>query len=328
MQAENAHDHSHAMPDDVLLSTGDGIRALKISLVGLLGTAAFQAGIAIVGGSAALLADTIHNLADAFTTIPLWIAFVLARRQATRRFTYGYGRAEDVAGAIIILFILFSAIVSGYESYIRLIRGEPVTLLGWGMLAGLVGVFGNEAVARYKIAVGTRIGSASLVADGQHSRVDGLTSLAAFLGLLGVFVGRQFDITVLALADPIAGFVITLAIVWILVDVGRDIVSRLMDAIDPAIIDRMEQVASAVKGIQHVHAVRARWVGHRITMEVHVCVDGTLPLAEAHALGERVRHELLEHIERLHDVIVHSDPHEGTPDCTPPYSDTIEATIP
>jgi cation diffusion facilitator family transporter len=309
------HDHTHGVPDDTLLSTDKGIRALKVSLLGLLATAAFQAGIAIVGGSAALLADTIHNLADAFTTVPLWIAFVLARRQATRRFTYGYGRAEDVAGAVILLFILFSAGVSGYESYVKLVRGEPITLLGLGMLAGLVGVVGNEAVARYKIRVGNEIGSASLVADGQHSRVDGLTSLAAFLGLLGVFLGRQFDIPGLALADPIAGFVITLAILWILVDVGADVVGRLMDAIDPAIVEEMERIATSVEGVSSVHNLRARWLGHNITMEIHICVAGGQTLAEAHALGEKVRHELLHHIPRLSDVIVHADPQDETEGC-------------
>lgn len=299
------------MPDDALLATSKGIRALRISLLGLLATAAFQAGIAIVGGSAALLADTIHNLADAFTTVPLWIAFVLARREATRRFTYGYGRAEDVAGAIILLFILFSALLSGYESAIKLVRGEPVTLLGLGMLAGLVGMLGNELVARYKIRVGNEIGSASLVADGQHSRVDGLTSLAAFLGLLGVYLGRQFDIPALALADPIAGFIITLAIAWILVQVGRDIVGRLMDAIDPAIVDEMERIAERVAGVDHVHDVRARWLGHNITMELHICVAGDQTLNAAHALGEIVREELMHHIPRLNDVLIHFDSHES-----------------
>lgn len=305
------HDHTHGMPDDTLLSTGKGIRALRLSLLGLLATAAFQAGIAIVGGSAALLADTIHNLADAFTTVPLWIAFVLARRQATRRFTYGYGRAEDVAGAVILLFILFSAIVSGYESYVKLVRGQPVTLLGWGMLAGLVGMLGNELVARYKIKVGSEIGSASLVADGQHSRVDGLTSLAAFLGLLGVYLGRRFDVPMLALADPVAGFVITLAIVWILFEVGRDILGRLMDAIDPAIVDEMERIVSGIEGIHHVHDVRARWLGHNITVEMHICMDGERTLLEAHDLSERAREELLHHVPRLSNVIIHVDAHES-----------------
>lgn len=311
MSEKAQHDHTHGMVDDAILTTDRGIRALRISLLGLLATAAFQAGIAIAGGSAALLADTIHNLADAFTTVPLWIAFALARREATRRFTYGYGRAEDVAGAVIMLFILASAIISGYESYIKLVRGEPLRLLELGMVAGLVGVAGNELVARYKIKTGEEIGSAALVADGQHSRVDGLTSLAAFLGLLGVFLGRRLDVPELALADPIAGFIITGAIIWILVNVGRDIVDRLMDAIDPEIVEEMERIASKVEGVHHVHDVRARWMGHNITMELHICVAGNRTVDEAHALSEEVRHELLHHIPRLSDAIIHVDSHES-----------------
>ncbi len=294
-----AHDHSHV--DAVVLSSERGIFALKVSILGLLLTVMFQAGIAVLGGSAALLADTLHNLADMFTAIPLWIAFALQRREANRRYTYGYGRAEDVAGAFILVVIFASALLAGYESYIKLARGDVPRLLNWGMAAGLVGFLGNELVAQYRIKVGREIGSAALIADGQHARIDGLTSLAAFFGLLGVRLGFP-------IADPLAGFVITAAILWIVVDVGRDIIGRLMDAVEPATIEGMERCALEVEGVAGVHDVRARWLGHRLIGELHIDVDGNLTVVEGHAIAERVRHALLHAFPRLQDVIVHVDP--------------------
>jgi cation diffusion facilitator family transporter len=298
-----AHHHGQM---DAALASAEGIRALKISLAGLLATAIFQGVIAVAGGSAGLLADTIHNFADAFTAVPLWIAFSLARRAANKRFTYGYGRAEDLAGLVVLLFVVFSAITAGYESYRKFISPERPTLIGWSIVASVVGMIGNEMVARYKIRVGKKIGSASLVAEGHHSRIDSLTSLAAGAGLVGVVLGFP-------LADPIAGFVITFAILGILVEVGRGILSRLMDAMEPETIDRIEKIAASVKGVQEVHDVRARWLGHNITVELHICIDGDKSLIDAHAICEEVRHELLEHVPRLSDVIVHADPVESFP---------------
>jgi len=303
MASSEAHHHGQA---DAAMSSAEGIRALKISLAGLLATAIFQGVIALAGGSAGLLADTIHNFADAFAAVPLWIAFSLARRAANRRFTYGYGRAEDLAGLIVLLFVIFSAAAAGYESYRKLINPERPTLIGWSIVAAVAGMIGNEIVARYKINVGKKIGSASLVAEGHHSRIDSLTSLAAGAGLVGVLLGFP-------LADPIAGFVITFAILGILLEVGREILSRLMDAMEPETIDEIEKIAASVKGVQEVHDVRARWLGHNITVELHICIDGDKSLVEAHAIGEEVRHELLEHVPRLTEVIVHADPVERSP---------------
>jgi cation diffusion facilitator family transporter len=289
------------------MSSEEGIRALKISLAGLLATAGFQAVIAVAGGSAGLLADTIHNFADAFTAVPLWIAFSLARRAANKRFTYGFGRAEDLAGLVVLLFVIFSAITAGYESYRKFIAPERPGLIEWGIVASVVGMIGNEAVARYKIRVGKRIGSASLVAEGHHSRIDSLTSLAAGAGLVGVLLGFP-------LADPIAGFLITFAILGILWEVGREILSRLMDAIEPQTVAEIERIAAGVEGVKSVNDVKARWLGHNITVELCVTVDNNLSVVDGHAIGETVRHELLGHVERIAEVIVHVDPVEAYPD--------------
>lgn len=297
----HAHGHSHVAVDSGILSTRHGVWALKVSLAGLGLTAIFQVIIVAISGSAGLLADTIHNFADAFTSLPLWFAFYLSRRPANRRFTYGYGRAEDLAGVIIVLVILGSALLAGYESYRKLISGEAPQNLSWVMIASVIGFLGNEAVAQFRIKVGKEIGSAALVADGQHSRVDGFTSLAVLFGALGV----KLDFPA---ADPIVGMLITLAIFGIVVQASREVFSRVMDAVDPHLIDEIERVASGVEEAKSVHDIRARWLGHEIHVELSIGVDRKLSVDEAHHIAAHVQHELLHHIPHLHKVNIHVDP--------------------
>lgn len=301
--------HSHDGADSVdsaLASSAEGIRALKISLVLLGLTAAAQMVLVLFTGSVALLADTIHNFSDALTAVPLWIAFVFGRRAASRRYTYGYGRAEDLAGVFIVFMIALSAVVAGYESVRRLLDPEPITNVGLVLVAGLIGFAGNELVAVYRIRVGRKIGSAALVADGLHARADGFTSLAVVAGALGVLAGFP-------LADPIVGLLITVAILFVLKGAATDIYRRLMDAVEPELVDATESSLRSVPGVQGVEEVRLRWIGHRIRAEIGLVVDCELSIVHAHAIANHAHHRLLHDIPRLVDAIVHVSPcqHDG-----------------
>jgi cation diffusion facilitator family transporter len=264
-------------------------------------TAAFQVVIVAISGSVALLADTIHNFSDALTAVPLGIAFVLGRRAANRRYTYGYARAEDIAGVIIVGMIFFSALVAGYESYLKFIAPEPLANVGWVIVAALVGFAGNEAVAIFRIRVGREIGSAALIADGQHARVDGLTSLAVLVGALGSVLGYP-------IMDPIIGLLITVMILFIVKDTAVTMWHRLMDAVEPELVNSLERQARKVVGVQDVHDVRMRWLGHKLHADLHITVDEDLPTRESHRIAEEVRHELLHAQSKLSIVTVHVDP--------------------
>ncbi len=296
--------HSHDAADSIdsaLEASVEGIRALKISLVILAMTALTQLVVVIFTGSVALLADTIHNFSDALTAVPLWIAFVLARRAPNRRYTYGYGRAEDLAGVFIVAMIALSAVVAGYESVRRLIDPQPITHVGVVLVAGIVGFAGNEAVALYRIRVGRRIGSAALVADGLHARTDGFTSLAVAAGAVGVLAGFP-------LADPIVGLLITAAILVVLRSAARDIYRRLMDAVEPELVDTAEAALLGVAGVQGVESLRLRWLGHRLRAEIDMSVESSLSVAEGHAIAVDAEHQLLHAVPRLDAVTVHINP--------------------
>jgi cation diffusion facilitator family transporter len=302
----HGHSHGEANIDRAMETSTRGIWALKVSLVGLLITALFQLVIVILSGSVGLLADTIHNFSDALTAVPLWIAFALARRPANRRYTYGYGRAEDVAGVIIVLMIFASSLVAGYESYLKFLHPEPLRYVWWVMGAAIIGFLGNEGVAIFRIRVGREIGSAALIADGQHARVDGLTSLAVLFGAVGSLLGFP-------LADPIIGLLITIAILFIVKDTAVTMWRRLMDAVDPAMVEAMERTARRIPGAEDVHDVRIRWIGHKLQSELHITVNEDLSTYESHHLAEQVRHALFDAQPKLSAVTVHVDPcgHSG-----------------
>lgn len=296
--------HSHDAADSVdaaLESSVRGIRAVKIGLIALGVTAGLQAVVVMLTGSVALLADTIHNFSDALTALPLWVAFALGRRPATGRYTYGYGRAEDLAGVFIVAMIVLSAVLAGWESVRRLFDPQPLTDPWVVVLAGLIGFAGNELVAVYRVRTGRAIGSVALVADGVHARTDGFTSLAVVVGALGVLAGFP-------LADPIVGLLITVAILFVLRGAARDIYHRLMDAVDPSLRERAEAALAGTPGVIGVEKVRLRWIGHRVHAEAGIVVAPTLSVVDAHAVATEAHHRLLHEVAKLREATVHVSP--------------------
>ncbi|MET1020586.1 MAG: cation diffusion facilitator family transporter [Arthrobacter sp.] len=274
--------HSHDAADSIdeaLESSAQGIRAVKVSLLGLGATSLFQLAIVLISGSVALLADTVHNFSDALTAVPLWIAFLLGRRKPTRTYTYGFGRAEDLAGLFIVAMITLSAIVAAVESIRRFFEPQPVHNLGWVLAAGLVGFAGNELVAVYRIRVGRRIGSAALIADGVHARTDGFTSLAVVAGVVGVWLGFP-------LADPIVGLLISVAIMVLLWGTVRDVGRRLMDGVEPHLTDALAAVVRE-KSLPGATS-RLRWSGHRLHAEVTVPLGPDARLADLESLAAQL----------------------------------------
>ena len=296
--------HSHDAADqidEVLEADAQGRRALYISLALLAVTALLQAIVVVFSGSVALLGDTLHNIADALTAVPLLIAFRLARRPATKRCTYGYGRAEDLAGLFVIAMITLSAVLAAWEAIDRLINPREVHHLWAVAIAAVIGFLGNEFVAQYRIRVGRRIGSAALVADGLHARTDGFTSLAVLLGAGGVALGWQR-------ADPIVGLLITIAILGVLRSAIMQIGARLMDAVDPGLVDQAAAAVLSVHGVQGVRELRIRWIGHTLRAEVDVTVADDLMVNQAHDLAHPAEDRLLGQVRRLTAATVHASP--------------------
>ena len=303
--SSHPHDHTHGATDPILLTTKRGIWAIKWSFVCLFITALFQCVIVYFSGSIALLGDTIHNFADAGTAIPLWLAFLLARQRPTKRFTYGYGRLEDLAGVVIVFAIFSTALLVAYESLIRLINPQSVEYLWAVVLAAMVGFLGNEGVARLRIKVGKEIGSAALVADGNHARADGFTSLAVLLGAVGIWFGYL-------IADPLVGLAISLVILKIGWSAGKSVFNRLLDGVDPTVVDEIKDITCQTEEVVEVTDVRVRWLGHRLHAELNIAVRSDLNVAQGHEITLNLRHKLLHQLPYLSKIIIHVDPENAS----------------
>ncbi|WP_292391656.1 cation diffusion facilitator family transporter [Methanosarcina sp. UBA5] len=297
----HGHSHTHGTVDPSILATNKGLWAVKWSFIGLMITAILQIFIVFISGSVALLADTIHNFGDASTAIPLAIAFSLARRKPNKRFSYGYGRVEDLAGIIIVFLILFSAAVAGYESVNRFLNPQPVGHLQAVAVAAIIGCIGNEVVVQFRMKVGKEIGSAALIADGYHARVDGFTSLAVLIGAIGIWLGYP-------IIDPLIGMLITISILKIVLDSSKLVFTRLLDGVEPEIIDKVKNITESVDGVCEVTDLRVRWIGHRLHAEINASVATSLSVGEGHEIANAIREKLLENFSYLSGTTIHVDP--------------------
>ncbi|HYK26494.1 MAG TPA: cation diffusion facilitator family transporter [Streptosporangiaceae bacterium] len=255
-------------------------RAVAVSAIGLAATGVAELLLALLTNSVGLLGDAIHNLSDVSTSAVVFLGFRLSRRPPSERYPYGLERAEDLAGVGIALVIWASAAFAGYESIRKLVDHGTTAHVGAGIAGAVLGIVGNQVVARYKLVVGRRINSATLVADARHSWLDALSSAGALAGLVAVALGQSWG-------DPVAGLAVTLFICHVGYEVTADVIRRLADGIDPAVIVQAEQAAGSVRGVLHAHA-RARWTGRTLRVEIEGWVDPDLTTCQADSLGRQV----------------------------------------
>ena len=255
-------------------------RAVAVSAIGLGATGLVELLLAVFTGSVGLLGDAIHNLSDVSTSAVVFLGFRLSRRLPTEKYPYGLERAEDLAGIGIAAVIWASAAFAGYESVRKLIEHGHTSHVAAGIIGALLGIVGNQVVARYKLIVGRRINSATLIADARHSWLDALSSAGALLGLIAVALGQPWG-------DPLAGLVVTAFICHVGYQVTKDVVHRLADGVDPEVTTTAEAAAGSVPGVIHAHA-RARWTGRTLRVEIEGWVDPELTAKDADALGRQV----------------------------------------
>ncbi|MGH3765601.1 MAG: cation diffusion facilitator family transporter [Pseudonocardiaceae bacterium] len=263
-------------------------RAVGVSAVGLAVTGLMELVIAVFTGSVGLLGDALHNLSDVSTSLVVFLGFRVSRRTPTQRYPYGLERAEDLAGLGVAVVVWASAIFAGWESVHKLLAGSGTSHVGAGIAAAALGIVGNQLVARYKLRVGRRIQSATLISDAKHSWLDALSSAGALAGLIAVAAGQPWG-------DPVAGLAVTLFICQVGYEVTTDIGHRLLDGVDPGVITAAEDAAAGVPGVRHAHA-RARWTGRTLRIEIEGWVDPALPVATADQLGHQV-------IDAVHEAV-------------------------
>ncbi|MHB8512149.1 MAG: cation diffusion facilitator family transporter [Actinomycetota bacterium] len=293
--------HAHPSALTGAEGTKTGLRAIRLASVALGASAALRLTIAIISGSVALLASGLDDLGDVLTTIALSLAFVASRRAADERYTFGYQRAEDLGGVLVVIVIWVSAGIATFEGIDKLIHHRGVGHIPLALAAASIGLLGNGFAAFYKIRVGRKIGSEPLVADGKHAMTDGLAAIAAIIGLIGARSGASW-------ADPVAGLAVAVAIGWVAFQATRQVLTRLLDAVDPSIVNRISEVALHTDGVMGLGRVQARWAGRSLYITMTVAVDGHLPVDDAHEIAEHLHHEVLHRIPEVAQVDIHVDP--------------------
>ncbi len=258
----------------------DAYRAIAFSALGLGITGLIELGIALLSGSVGLLSDALHNLSDVSTSLVVFIGLRVSKRPATDTYPYGWGRAEDIAGLGVALVIWMSAVFAGYISLQKLLNHGTTSHVGYGIAAAAVGILGNQIVARYKLRVGRRIQSATLIADAQHSWLDALSSAGAMIGLIGVAAGLPW-------ADAVAGLIVTAFICHVGFEVTRDLLRHLMDGVEPGVLTTSVAAACQVSGVEHAH-VRGRWMGGTLLIEVDGFVAPGTTVEAGEAIGQDV----------------------------------------
>lgn len=298
---EDGHGHTHGMVDPSLATSEKGLWAVKWSSLILFAGACFQLGVVLLSGSISLLSDTIHNFGDAGTAVPLGIAFILGRRKANKRFTYGYGKVEDIAGIVVVLFMFVSAIYALYISIERIFHPQTISHLWVVAVASLVGFVINEGAAIFRIRVGKQIKSQALIADGYHARTDGWSSLAVLFGALGIWLG-------FSLADPLVGIIITIVILHTTWNSAKEVFARAIDGIDLDVVEEILHAVNHTQGVKKVSNLRARWIGHTIHTELTIVVDKTLSLLQAHNIVGEAEANVKSHILHLSHITIDVEP--------------------
>jgi len=258
----------------------DAHRAIGASAIGLAVTGLIELTIAVLTGSAGLLGDALHNLSDVSTSAVVFLGFRVSKKPASASHPYGYERAEDIAGLGVALVIWASAVFAGFVSFHKLTVHGRTTHLGLGMAAAIIGIAGNQIVARYKLRVGRRIQSATLVADAQHSWLDALSSAGALLGLIGVAFGLRW-------ADAVAGLLVTAFIIHVGYEVTTDLIGHLMDGVDPELLAAAESAALEINGVEHAH-VRGRWMGRSLLVEIEGFILPGITVEAGETIGRAV----------------------------------------
>jgi len=294
---DHTHEHGNLAHDSALKENELGIRTIYI-VIALLGlTTVFQIGIYLMSGSVALLGDTVHNFGDAIISIPLLFAFWLANKRANKRYTYGYGRAEDLAGLFIVLAISISAFYILWESLHRLFNPVPLDNLELVAAAAIVGFAGNVLAAMIQIRTGKKMKSDALIANGTHSQTDGLTSLAILVAVMGAWFGYP-------IIDAIIGIVMGIIILFIAKDSAKSMWYKLMDAVDPTIVKKAERIVNEHPDVKDVQRLQMRWIGHHLQVEAVLSLNADLNTAQCNSVSEHISHHLYHDIPNLSETTI------------------------
>ena len=280
-----------------------GKRAVYVAIAGNVFLTIFNIAVGIMAGSYALISEGAHTISDITTSIIAYIGFKIGSKPADDEHPLGHGRAESIAGMVIVIFLA----VIAYE----IIRGAIDRLFFGGTAAipdplavvmALIGVITNFFMSQYIIKLGERANSPAIIADGKHQRVDILSSIAILFGVMIAQYGYPQ-------LDPFIGLVIGLLIVKTAIEVARENLNNIMGKVpSPDLVDRIVEVSNSVPKVCGTHDVRVNYLGSYATVSMHVELPSDMSLDESHKVAHLVQNKVVDEIDVIHGATVHACP--------------------
>lgn len=263
----------------------------------------------IIGRSSAMVADAVHSLSD-FVTDAIVLIFVrIAGLPSDKGHDYGHGKYETLA-TLIIGFILAMAgvglLISGIEQVVRSFNGELLPRPRMvALIVAVLSIASKEWLYRYTVKVGRATESQAVIANAWHHRSDAISSAGTLVGIAGaMFLGEQWRIL-----DPLAAVLVSMFIIKSGYDIIRPSVSELLEASLPENQEReIRTLVMSIDGIKNVHNLRTRRIGCTIAADMHVKMDGSMSLSDAHALASRAERAIKSRFGENTIVTIHMEP--------------------
>ena len=284
----------------------------KVTIVGGVANAAllvFKFIAGLFGHSAAMIADAVHSLSDFLTDIIVLVFVRISGKPADKGHDWGHGKYETLATTVIGIALLVVAaliIYGGVDKLILWLRGGTLAVPGMlAFWAAIISIAVKEVIYRYTVYQGRKLDSNAVIANAWHHRSDALSSIGTALGIGGaVLLGGRW-----AVLDPIAGVVVGFFIIKVGTDLLKGGVNELMEASLPE--ETEEEILSIVSGFKDVsdpHHLRTRRIGNKIAIEMHVRMDGSVTLHDAHERATQIERALKDRFGDSTHVTVHMEP--------------------
>ena len=274
--------------------------------------------LGFIGQSGALIADGVHSFSDLLTDWVTWYAAKLSGDAPDADHPYGHERFETIATLGLSIFLAIVGTIIIFEGFGRFSNPNELRHENWLIAAAALSVLSKEALYWYTVKVARDINSDLLKANAWHHRTDAFSSIVVVIGIIGAANGYFF-------LDSVAAIIVGILIIYIGWQLGFEATKELVDtSIDQEDIKALRVALSEIKGVNSVHTLRTRKVGHKKSADVHVQVNPFLSVSEGHIISVSVERVAKECIEELDDVTVHIDPENDEEKEDAPYKDLPE----
>mgnify|MGYP006277203041 CR=1 FL=1 len=294
--------------DGTRSSSQDVVWATYLGMAGNIFLAIVKLVVGVLSASSALVADGFHSLSDVISSVVILLGLRISEIPADREHPYGHGKAEVLAASLVSIILLGIGSYTLYKAILAIgmerVREVPGEL---ALVAAIVSVIVKEGLFRYKISVGKRSGSRSIVADAWHHRSDALSSVVAFIAvLISIAAGVKYSFV-----DDLGAVIIGVMIVWIGVSLFFYSSKELMDSVvRGAPVDRIREFGATLDGVGRIEKVYVRKAGLDLLVDLHVQVDGNLTVRDGHRIGHELKSLIMDGMPAVKSVLVHVEPLE------------------